>query len=297
MIVEVPEAPVEAPAELSVEDRIAAKFGGLPQEAAEPAEVAAEPDLFELEMDGAKYSLPSKLKDSFMRNEDYTRKTSELAEQRRALDQSKEIMTRAQIESAFEQSVSTEQREIALRDAYLGRASKLDWSSMTTDQMLRQKHEIDVIREERDNLKAEIEGKRAKFSDDMKSKFSELRTRSRELAAKSIPGFTEETEKSIRSHAMTHGLSEQEIDNVLLDPRSAKILWEASQFAKVKAGTQNAVATTTKVVKPGASNERMPQAVVDKLNYRKAISKAVTSGDKARLIEGRLEGLFNRGIR
>jgi hypothetical protein len=131
----------------------------------------------------------------------------------------------------------------------------------------------------------------------MKSKFSELRTRSRELAAKSIPGFTEETEKSIRSHAMTHGLSEQEIDNVLLDPRSAKILWEASQFAKVKAGTQNAVATTTKVVKPGASNERMPQAVVDKLNYRKAISKAVTSGDKARLIEGRLEGLFNRGIR
>jgi hypothetical protein len=288
---------LDAPAEQSVEDRIAAKFGGLPSESAESAEapVEAAPDLFELELDGAKYQVPAKLKDSFMRNEDYTRKTQELSEQRKALEQAKELSTQGQLESAFNSSVADEMREVALRDAYLSRVKNIDWSAMSTDQMLRQKHEIDVIKDERDSLRQSIEGKRAKFSDDMKNKFTELRAKSRELAAKSIPGFTEET---IRAHAASHGLSDQEIDNVLLDPRSAKILWEASQFAKVKAGTGKAVeAVTGKLVKPGASNERMPQAVVDKLNYNKAIKKAVTSGDKARLIEQRLEGFFNKGIR
>jgi hypothetical protein len=260
------------------------------------ADAPIEEDIFELELDGAKYSLPGKLKDAFMQHKDYTQKTQELAEQRKALEQTRELATQGQLESAFRESVAEEMREIALRDAYLSRVKNIDWSAMNTDQMLRQKHEIDVIKDERDNLKQSVEGKRAKFSEDMKTRFSELRAKSRELAAKSIPGFSEETDKAIRSHAQSHGLSDQEIDNVLLDPRSAKILWEASQFAKVKAGTDKAITTAqAKVVKPGASTEKMPQAVIDKLNFNKSMKKAVTSGEKANLIEQKLVGVFAKG--
>jgi hypothetical protein len=123
---------------------------------------------------------------------------------------------------------------------------------------------------------------------------SELRTKSRELAAKSISGYSEETEKSIYAYAKTEGLSETEIDSVLLDPRSAKVLWKAMQFDKVRAGTAKAVDSATKVVKPGATHEKMPQQVVDKLNFNKAIRKAATSGEKANLIEGRLLGMFGK---
>jgi hypothetical protein len=290
---------LDAPAPASLQDKVAAKFG-FPSAADEatqaPVETAEAPadDLFELEWEGAKYTVPAKLKDGFMRNEDYTKKTQELSEQRNALEQSRNLANQSQLESAFNTSVADEIREIALRDAYLSRVKNIDWTAMTTDQMIRQKHEIDVIKDERDNLKASVAEKRAKFSDDMKQRFSELRAKSRELAAKSIPGFTEE---AIRAHAASHGLSDQEIDNVLLDPRSAKILWEASQFAKVKAGTAQAVdAATSKVIKPGASNEKMPQKVIDNFNFKKAMSKAVTSGEKANLIEQKLQGVFAKGI-
>jgi hypothetical protein len=283
---------------------MAAKFGFPSQEAERQAEKVADgvetvadapitEDIFELELDGAKYSLPSKLKDAFMQHKDYTQKTQELAEQRKTLEQARELSQQGQLQTAFESSVAEELREIALRDAYLSRVKNIDWSAMNTDQMLRQKHEIDVIKDERDNLKQSVQDKRAKFSEDMKTRFTELRAKSRELAAKSIPGFNEETDKAIRAHAQTHGLSDQEIDNVLLDPRSAKILWEASQFAKVRAGTTKAVDTVTnKVVKPGASTERMPQQVIDKFNFAKAMKKAVTSGEKANLIEERMVGVF-----
>jgi hypothetical protein len=298
---------LDAPAPASVQDKIAAKFGfpsaadegthsAIP--AAAPAEAAApDADLFELEWEGAKYSVPAKLKDGFMRNEDYTRKTQELSEQRKSLEQSRELANQSQLESAFNASVADEMREIALRDAYLSRVKGIDWAAMNTDQMLRQKHEIDVIKEERDNLKQSVSDKRAKFSDDMKAKFSELRAKSRELAAKSIPGFSEETDKEIRKAAASEGLTDQEIDNVLLDPRSAKILWKAAQYDKVKAGTAQAVdAATAKVIKPGASNEKMPQKVIDNFNFKKAMSKAVTSGEKANLIEQKLQGVFAKGI-
>ncbi len=287
---------LESPAEVSALDRISAHLG-LPANEPEPVAPTSEaaPEDAEIEWEGVRFKAPAKIKEALMKGEDYTRKTSELAEQRRALEQAKELSTQSQLESAFKDSVADEIREIALRDAYLARADKIDWGAMTMEQMVRQKHEIDTIERERNRIQKSVDDKRARFSDEMKSKFSELRAKSRELAAKSIPGFSEETEKAIRTHANSHGLTDQEVDSVLLDPRSAKILWEASQYAKVKAGTTQAVESATRVVKPGASNEKMPQSVVDKLNYNKAIKKAVTSGDKAQLIEARLMGMFGKG--
>jgi len=288
--------------EQSAEDRIAAKFGfpGQTQTEPETQEAAetvaeAEPTEAEIEWGGEKFTIPIKLKDAFLKNEDYTQKTQELAEQRKALDQNRELMTRAQMDSAFRESIAAETNQLSVIDAYLSQASKIDWSRMSMEQMFKQRLEIDQVKEQRAALKETIEGKRSKFSEDMKTKLSELRAKSRELAAKSIPNFNEETEKSIRSYAATEGLSEAEIDSVLLDPRSAKVLWKASQFDKVKAGTVKAVAAAEKVVRPGASTEKMPAEVRAKLDMRKAMAKATTSGQKAQLIEQRLVGVFSKG--
>ena len=285
--------------EQSVEDRIAGKFG-LPGQAEETAAAESQTEgtdtgLAELDWEGQKIQVPVGLKDAFMRNEDYTKKTQELAERGRALDQMRELAQQGQLDRIFSESIVAEQQEIAVIDAYLQQAAKLDWSQMTTDQMLRHKVEIDSIKDRKALLNQSISDKRSKFHSDMKSKLDELRGKSRELASKSIQGFTEDTEKAMRTYARSEGLSEAEIDNVLLDARSFKVIWKAMQFEKVQAGTGKAAAAAQKVVRPGASTERMPQATADKLNFNKAMKGAKTSGDKARVIEARLEGLFSKG--
>ena len=52
-----------------------------------PDEGQPEDDTEEVDWDGAKYRVPKPLKDALLRQADYTRKTQELAEQRRTVEQ------------------------------------------------------------------------------------------------------------------------------------------------------------------------------------------------------------------
>lgn len=286
--------------EQSVTDRIAGKFGFPQQEETETAvaEVAAEnaePDLFEVDWeDGQKYRIPAPLKDAFLRQSDYTQKTQALADERRSVDHIRETAQQANIDRVFNESIAAENQELSVIEAYLQQAGKLDWSQMSTEQMLRHKVEMDTVRERKAQLEKATQGKRAKFDQDVKAKMTELRQKAREIATKSIPGFSEEAEKALRASAKSEGLNDSEIDSVLLDPRSYRILWKAAQFDKVQSGTQKAQAAANKaekVLKPGASNP-MPPETAAKLNFRKAMKSAHTSGDKARVIEDRLTGIF-----
>jgi hypothetical protein len=288
-------------AESSMMDRIAGAMGfpGQAEEAAAaeaPEAPAADADFAEIDWDGGKFKVPQALKDAFMRNQDYTQKTQTLAEQQRALEHSRELMTRAQMDAQFRESVSAETKELAVIEAYLKEADKINWRGMDVPTMLQTQRELQQIERRRADLDKAIESKRVQFNDTMKSKLSELRAKSRELAAKSIPGFSEETEKAVHSYARSEGLTDSEIENVLLDPRSAKVLWKAMQFDKVKAGSAKAAETATKALKPGASHEKMPEEVKSKLNYRKEMKGAKNSAEKAQIIEGRLQGLFGKGI-
>lgn len=284
----------------SMEDRVVDALAGslgLPSESTEteaesPAETQQEAEFAEVQWNGKSYQVHPDLKEALIHNADYTQKTQALAEQRKALDHVREIAEQAQSERAFQQAVSSENQELAVIDAYLAQAGKIDWSNMSVEQMFRQRAELDNVKERRQQLKDSISEKRNKFDNDLKSKIGELRAKAREMASRSITGFSEQTEKSVRAYASTEGLSEREIDNVLLDPRSFAILWKASQFDKVKASTGKAVAAAEKALRPGTASERMPAGTVAKLNFNKALRSAKTSGQKAQVIEQRLTGMF-----
>lgn len=284
----------------SVMERVASKFGFPAADLAESAQPETEvsedsPTFADLELDGTVYQVPPKLKDAFMKNADYTQKTQELAHQRETLDQVRTLAEQRQIEAAFGNSIQAEQQELHVIDAYLAQAGKVDWASMNTDQILRQKIELDQIKERRDGILRSIDEKRGKFKSEVDAKITELRSKSREIASKSIKDFSEETEKSVRSFAAKSGLAEAEINNVLLDPRSYQIIWKAMQFDAISASTGKVTQAVDKVLRPGASSDKMPAQVAQKLNFNKAMAKAVTSADKARLIEQRLAGTFTKG--
>lgn len=286
--------------EQSVEDKILSRLGLPSQETETAIETQEVDDAFaDLDWEGQTLKVPKGLKEAVMRNEDYTKKTQELAEHRRSVDQMRELAQTKQMESAFVESIGPEQQEISVIDAYLQQAGKLDWSQMTAEQMMRQRMELDTIKERRASLAESINGKRTKFTSEIQAKLTELRGKSRELASKSIQGFTEETEKALREYAKTEGLTDSELDNVLLDPRSYKIVYKAMQFDKVKAGTgkaQQAAQRADRVLKPGAAGERMPATTAQKLNFDKAMKAAGdSSAAKARVIEDRLVGIFSKG--
>lgn len=287
---------IDQPETESVLDRVASKFGITmddPVEASAETVAESDSDLAEIDWEGTQVRVPKALKDAFMRNDDYTRKTQELSSQRQALEQVRSIAEMGKLESAFASSVSAEQQQIAVIDAYLKQANNVNWSEMSTDQMFRHRVELDNIKEQRATLANSVADKRAKFQEDVKSRITDLRSKSRELASKSIEGFSEQTEKDMRAFASSQGLAEPEIDNVLLDPRSFQIIWKAMQFDKVKAGTGKAVEAAQKVIRPGASHDKMPANVAAKLNFNKAMKQAQTSAQKANVIEEKLaRGLF-----
>jgi hypothetical protein len=284
----------DAPVESAMMDRIASKFGfpGEDQAAVEPAQAvqAEESNLADLEWDGQVYQVPKTLKDGFMRNQDYTQKSQELASQRTSLDHVRTLAEQRQLDAAFSESIQTEQQELHVIDAYLAQAQKVDWTNMSTDQILRQKIELDQIKERRQSLQESITGKRTKFRTDMDTKISELRSKARDIASKEIKDFSEETEKSVKSFLGSQGLAEAEISNVLLDPRSYKIVWKAMQFDQIS--SKQATATVDKVLKGAPQTERMPAQTVAKLNFNKAMKNAETSSDKAKVIEARLATMF-----
>lgn len=287
----------------SVEDKILSRLG-LPSQAEEASAVetteetqqAVDDAFADLEWQGQTLKVPKGLKEAVMRQEDYTKKTQELAENRRSVDQLRELAQTKTLEINFSESIRPEQQEISVIDAYLQQVSKLDWSQMDTASMMRQRMELDTIKERRAELQNSINDKRSKFNAEFQAKLTELRGKSRELASKSIQGFSEETEKAMRDYARSEGLTDPELDNVLLDPRSYKIVYKAMQFDKVKAGTGKAQQAVDRVLKPGAAGERMPASTASQLNFNKAMKAAgQDSGAKARVIEQRLTGIFSKG--
>jgi len=105
------EPEVEAAPEEEVLDTYEAEEGDQPELDEDGNPVEEPPETVEVERNGKKYHVPKELKDELLMQADYTRKTQELAEQRRALEAQRdewqqltdgEIKARAQVQSIDE---------------------------------------------------------------------------------------------------------------------------------------------------------------------------------------------------
>lgn len=99
----------------------------------EPEET--EEETVEFERDGVKIRIPAALKDEFMLKADYTRKTQEVAEQRKALE------TRiTEVQQASEAEVTARARSVAI-DAALQQYQNVDWDTLEAqDPVSAQRH-------------------------------------------------------------------------------------------------------------------------------------------------------------
>jgi hypothetical protein len=99
--------------------------------AADPEGEGSEPEppeseTVEIEFDGERYAVPKTLEKAFMQQADYTRKTQEVAEQRRATEELNERLQQTQQATAEEMQMRTELMSI---NQQLEQASGIDWNA------------------------------------------------------------------------------------------------------------------------------------------------------------------------
>jgi hypothetical protein len=296
------EATQDQPATESLPDRIASMFDpGQPEEyepQAEPEvegdepeaeDAAPEPDVVEVEIDGETFALPKKAAEAAMRHADYTRKTQELAEQRRQVEFAQKALETAKIEREFHESTATELQQIQMVENHLSQLQNIDIRLLSTDEKL--DHIVAMQQAERmlSSLKGSVDKKRSEFTDKQRAALDKLKDEAKAALSKQFPGLTDDTLAQVDSFAKSLGYTDQDLGLFRVDPRATAVLIKAMKFDQLQ--SKATPIAKTPVIKPGSSNP-MPQQVRDKLNFRKAMAKATDSQSKAKLIEQRLGNMF-----
>lgn len=286
---------------LSMEDRILAQFDEQseveqPQEQPEQEQDAApeseaQPEFVDIEFEGKAYQVPPELKDAILRQSDYTKKTTEVSERQRALEQKELQIKAAEQERAFHASVQGDITAIQKIDFQIEQWKSVDVTGMTSEEMWKLSRTVDQLKDKRQELQLGLNQKWQGYQHQQDQLKAEAKAKAEEHVSKAIKGWGPESKKAIRDFAASQGFTQAEIDSIG-DARVINTLWKAAQFDKLQTQTIQGKVKTVPTVKPGSSNP-MPQAVKDDLAYRKQMNKpGLSSAQKAKLIEQRLMSRF-----
>lgn len=292
------ETQTEQPQQDSVEDRIGSILAGDESEPEETQQAASEEsdgsppadETFEFDLDGEKFVLPKKLEKAVLQERDYTQKSQSLAEQRKSLDLVHEQARVAQLHQQFQSEVAPEIQQLQMLDTVIKQTQSSDWTSMSTEDLIRKRLDLDTLKEQRASLLQMVEGKRQEWTQKQQAEFERIKSVSLDTIKKRIPSWDDKLAKSIREHALAEGYTDAELTSII-DPRHAVTLWKAHQFDQLQAKAQKTVGDI-KTIKTTPTNS-MPQQVKEKLNYRKAIAKAPRgTPEHQRLVQDRVARIF-----
>jgi hypothetical protein len=210
---------------------------------------------FEWEYGGEKYVLPAKLKpitDGVMMQADYTRKTQELADHRRFVEEQAKQLQGAAL---FQAAAQKEFAELSTLDSKLDQFKQVDWSKLwESDPVEAGKLRImrDEIKDAREKLASDLTQKQQSFHAQQQQHLREMIAKGGEILQREIKGWSPDLAKSIRSNAAQYGFTEAELGTVV-DPRIVKMMHDAYQYRKMTTANtaSKKVVTASKTLKPG----------------------------------------------
>lgn len=228
-----------------------------PQEAKpeEQEPTQQEPEVAEVEIDGEVYQVPSKIKDRFIHQADYTRKTQELAEARKVVAATEQSL---KLREAFQSSVIEEMTQLKAIDQQLEQYKKLDWQSMDVESLVRTRHQLDQLRDAKGEIEKTLKGKQDEFQQKVSKAQQEARESGLKYVQQKIKGFNEEKGKELMGYGLTEGYTQEELQS-LMDPRLVVTLWKAKQWDSLQASKPtitNKASQAAPAVKPGATQKQ-----------------------------------------
>lgn len=199
------------------------------QEEGEEPEAGAETE--EIEHDGQKYNVPKALKDSFLRQADYTQKTQGLAREREALaTRATEIAQQAEVHAA-----TLEQRvQLATVDGQLQQYAETDWAAYEREYgpsavatAMAQWRQLEAAR---GTLQSDIATKEQEHRLSSERVTATALQEAEKVLAAEVPGYGHELLQNVAKVAHSVGFSAQELRDSFVGPdgradiRSFKVL-------------------------------------------------------------------------
>ncbi|ODT85700.1 hypothetical protein [Phenylobacterium sp. SCN 70-31] len=198
------------------------------------------PDTFELELDGEVHTLPAGFRGAFLRQADYTRKTQELADGRRALETEREAFLR---EMARGRSESRDRRQLAALDDQLAAFEAVDWETYVAEdaqgaQVLWARFE--ALSAARDDLAEAVARTEERETLEAAREAAEAMAETGARLREEIDGWSPEVAAKLVEYGAAFGVTLEELAR-MADPRLWKLLhkaWRADESARGEAGAQ-----------------------------------------------------------
>jgi hypothetical protein len=207
------------------------------QEAA--SEVAEDGDVAEIEYDGETYQVPKSLKDAFLRQQDYTRKTQEVAEHRKAVEAEKESLIKQQQFFQFQQTVQQNNMQHLAKlqqiDSTLKQFEGLDWNAVIDQdpvQALKLQQQYQSLQTQRQGTLQEYMSIQEQARQVSEQHQTEVLQRGFEQVKKVIPDYSPETQKQLWQTARGLGYTDQELAGIT-DPRLVIGLHKIAMYDKI----------------------------------------------------------------
>lgn len=183
------------------------------------------PDSVELEIDGEKVRVPAKFKDAYMRHADYTRKTQEVADQRRAFEAEREAYVERQ---KIEAAVGEKFQDLRAIDKELKEFRNLDWSRLQNDDPNLAQNMLfrfNMLKDQRDVVEREVAAGASEVRSRMERERADLIAKNKAALTANLPDWSDAKATEIRSFGKQLGFGEKEIETAIgNDWKIAKVL-------------------------------------------------------------------------
>jgi hypothetical protein len=224
---------------------------------------------------------------------DYTKKTQEVAEQRKALE---EYAQTIQVqEQAFQQQVQLQQSligdvaQITSVDKQLAAFSNVNWQELSDNDFVEAQKlffTYNQLQQQRSQLASELEAKAQQIQQAQAAKMQDRIIKGKEILAKEIPNWSQKTSQEIiLAGKEFYNFNDEEMSSVI-DPRHVKVLHDAMQWRKLQqnSSVKNKVSNAKPVIKPGAKDIKK-QVGSDIQKARDSLRKTGKSDYAQQLIE------------
>jgi hypothetical protein len=258
-------------------------------EQADTDEEEADSELVEIERNGKKYSIPKELEPELLLQADYTRKTQEVAEQRKQVEQSWQQLQQA---AAIQQNNIQEYARLMAIDSQLQNYQQADWNALYNAdpvEFVRLKEEHRDLIDSRNQIANTITLKQQQAQAEQQQNLAKIIEEGKQVLAREIPNWNIDTAKALSQYGVEkYGFKQEEMQNVI-DPRMVKVLHKAYLYDQLNNGksvTQKKVQNLPKVSKPGSVSNKTLNKTQD-TDLRKNLKRSGSVDDAAALFLSR----------
>jgi hypothetical protein len=213
-------------ANIAGEDELAHAQQLAGQDADGPPEEEGPDDTFEVELDGQVHTLPGALKGAFLRQADYTRKTQELAEHRRAAEAERRAL--AERTHAVSQ-VSRDQVTLAALDHQIEDFADIDWQAYAAEDPEAAQTlwgRLQGLAQARERLAYAVSHHEERSKLQAAREAAEQMAETGRTLQREIEGWSPEIASKLVEYAQAFGVTKEELAQ-MADPRLWKLLHKA----------------------------------------------------------------------